>query len=410
MPSVFSTIVYLITKYLEFGIVGLLTLFYSTTVSEQVLANSSITFIIISYSIYIAAGYPSGVIKETSILKNEFERYRILGTGIMVAIIIFLMLFVLATCCRVNFYIYIALIIGGANHLKTSVQSVYRVLNMDFQLSLLNVSWALVFLLLYAGGYYSEANFTKYELFFGSWALSALSVSLIFLVYTSHLLLKKIALQDVFDWNAFYIVIKSSFYILIINLCTLILISYDRGLLNYLGKSSAIISRFQFMDTLSNVYYMGITSVLYIHVPNIIRVYSDRTISKQEINSLANKITKMLLICGLIYAGIGYAFLVYIDKYTDAYGVLAGMISLKTTVVIIGLLGTVYMAKSEEKNYSAKFLCALLLNLAFETAYIYASAESNLWLAPFVASISAIIFILFILNDLGSRAFREVAV
>lgn len=204
--------------------------------------------------------------------------------------------------------------------------------------------------------------------FFISWNVALYAVSVPFLCYNiaTHLKCKKY-IEVLSDFNnQFLKIIGASKYILITMLCSTVILTYDRVWLNYIGCNSDIVSMFQFVDVLSNVYFLGITSIIYYYTPSMIKIYS----SREGVNVFEKNFNMggyLLLAAYFVFISFGLLCLYATGRGTLDYVIVFCLVSLlKSSIVLLGIIANYLLAVGREKFLAkiySSIVCILIVLL-----------------------------------------------
>lgn len=360
---------YVLATYSEFGLVALLTLYFTNMASQQALADSSIAFIVISYSTFLALGFHNGAIRDGAISSTVEEKERILRLEIWFSALIALLLTAAALVCRDHLYLMAGLFIGGVNHLKTACQTVFRLLGMDMQLNILNVSWATMFfatfglvLLLFKG--------SALELqFFGAWSLAAFAVVFSFFIYCWRML--RASDDDRTESiRLFWKILSASKYMFLMASGLVVVLTSDRLVLNLLAAAEKVRADFQYIDVLTNIYFLGVTSVLYYFTPGLLKRFSGEDAAEVAFQ-------KMMVNCALYLSGVALMFVLAITVFLLLVGrfdwamfaILVSMLLLKTMLICLGFVCNFYLAQRLENVLAAAYLGLMVIGLVLSFTF-----------------------------------------
>ncbi|WP_406821270.1 hypothetical protein ACJA3S_06855 [Pseudomonas sp. KnCO4] len=388
----------MVATYSEFGLVALLTLYFTNMASQQALADSSIAFIVISYSTFLALGFHNGAIRDGAISTTVEEKERILRLEIWFSALIALLLAAAALACRDNLYLMAGLFIGGVNHMKTACQTVFRLLGMDMHLNMLNVTWAGMFfvsfgliLLLLKGG--------ALELqFFGAWSLAAFTVVFSFFVYCWRKL--RTSTNDrTENIHLFWKILSASKYMFLMASGLVVVLTSDRLVLNLLGAAEKVRADFQYIDVLTNIYFLGVTSVLYYFTPGLLKRFSGEDAAEDAFQ-------EMMVKCALYLSGVVLMFVLVITVFLhligrfdwSMFGILISMLLLKTMLICLGFVCNFYLAQRLEKVLAVAYLGLMVigLGLSFAFGHLFMGAPLIVFLpllnALLVGAVVAVLF------------------
>ncbi|WP_104401024.1 hypothetical protein [Vibrio penaeicida] len=271
---------YLFFNYMEFGIFALISIYFSSVASSEELASSSVSFIIISYSAFASLGLFSALIKESAISGRDRTHINyIIKVGNIYVVAVFSIFAFMLYLLFVNLFnwerayvefISFGLLIGGMNLVKSYCQSYFRIYKLDKALNVTNLSWVLVFGFCFLIGYFLFA-FPLVQSFFVSWALGLILCYGVALIHIS----RKVFREKNITRFSSVTIIASSFHLFLNSVNLTLILTFDRLLLNFIGADVEIIAKFQFSDMISNIFFLGFSSVIYYLTPNMIYKFSN---------------------------------------------------------------------------------------------------------------------------------------
>ncbi|MHC8355010.1 hypothetical protein ACYZTL_07210 [Pseudomonas sp. LB3P81] len=396
---------YVVAAYSEFSLVALLTLYFTNTAAQHVLADSSVTFIVISYSTFLALGFHNGAVRDGAISESEREKNDILRLEIYFSAVVAALLIFSAVVFRNNFYLMAGLLIGGVNHLKTSCQTVFRLLEQDNLLNSMNISWAVMFFVTFSTAALTKIDAELHLMFFGCWILSAFVVVLSFYIYCMiKLKVFKINLGD--GRKLFVKILSSSKYMFLMSSGLVVLLTSDRLVLSFLGASDKVRADFQYVDVLTNIYFLGVTAVLYYFTPGMLKMFSETSgASHQDFLSIARKCCTYLAGAFVAFLSMVLLYLVVLGKFSvGLVEVLVSMLLLKTALVVLGFVCNFYLARKLEKLLAFCYLLLMgggfLVSLLFSSIFL---ASPVLVFLPFLNFLIVSILVLFLVKNLYVR-------
>lgn len=404
-----GAIKYVLATYSEFSLVALLTLFFTNFANQQVLADSSITFIVISYSTFLALGFHNGAIRDGAICVDGEEKENILRLELYFSAFIAVLLVLSAIIARNNFYLMVGLFIGGINHLKTSCQTVFRLKGMENLLNTLNVAWASVFFVSFSVLTWLKGDMALEVRFFSAWAGAASLVvcSLyIFCLFT----LSTIRPSPVLMRELFFKILSSSKYLFLMASGLVVVLTSDRLVLNALDAAEKIRADFQYVDVLTNIYFLGMTSVLYYFTPGLLSRFSGKGGEHQaEFKSMASKYMTCLFGVALAFVLAITVFLLFLHRFSwGLLGILVSMLAVKTMLVCLGIVCNFYLAQRLERILAVAYLGLMVLGLSLSFIYSYLFIGSTMLIfLPLLNATLVGILIVYLLKRIGLRAKYE---
>ncbi|ONH56710.1 hypothetical protein SAMN04490182_0861 [Pseudomonas cedrina] len=400
-----GAIKYVVATYSEFSLVALLTLFFTNLASQQILADSSIAFIVISYSTFLAFGFHNGAIRDGAICISGDEKENILRLELYFSAVIAVILVLSAMVFRSNFYLMSGLFIGGINHLKTSCQTVFRLKGMDNLLNALNVAWASVFFVAFSLLTWLRSDIALEIRFFGAWAGAAsLVVCSLYLFCLSTL--NTTQPSPVLMRKLFFKILNSSKYMFLMASGLVVVLTSDRLVLSALDASEKTRADFQYIDVLTNIYFLGMTSVLYYFTPGLLNRLSGK---EGEHHSDFKSMTKKYIIC---LFGVAIAFMLAITIFLliihrfgwDLFGILFSMLTVKTLLICLGMVCNFYLAQRLERILAIAYLGLMALGLSMSFVYAYLFIRSGLLIfLPLLNAILVGILAVYLLKGIGGR-------
>ena len=367
-----GAIKYVLATYSEFSLVALLTLFFTNMASQQALADSSVAFIVISYSTFLAMGFHNGAIRDGAISTSNDEKNDVLRLELYFSAFVAFSLMIAAVVARDNFYLMAGLFIGGVNHLKTACQTVFRLQGMDLLLNTLNVAWATVFFVSFSLLAWLSQGIALEVRFFSAWGASAAFVICVFFAFCLFTL-KAFRPPATANGALFFKVLSSSKYMFLMASGLVVLLTSDRLVLNTLEAAEKVRADFQYVDVLTNIYFLGMTSVLYYFTPGLLKRFSGIDATHQgTFTAMVTKYAAYLLGIVIFFVLVMVVFLLVIDKLSWALlGVLVSMLTLKTLLICLGFLCNFYLAQRLEKILAASYLVLMLVGLSLSFLYGY---------------------------------------
>ncbi|PWB36013.1 hypothetical protein DCO48_00775 [Pseudomonas sp. SDI] len=360
---------YVLATYSEFSLVALLTLYFTNMASQQVLADSSIAFIVISYSTFLALGFHNGAIRDGAISSTVEGKERILRLEVWFSAVIALLLMLAAFICRERFYLMAGLFIGGVNHLKTACQTVFRLLGMDMHLNTLNVTWAGTFFVSFGLVLWLFKGHALEIQFFGAWSFAAFVVVFSFFVYCWRKL--NISSNDRSeDIKLFWKVLSASKYMFLMASGLVVVLTSDRLVLNVLGAVERVRADFQYIDVLTNIYFLGMTSVLYYFTPGLLKRFSGENAADGDFQSMMIKYTGYLSGVMMVFVLAIMVFLQLVGRFDWALvEILVSMLLLKTMLICLGFVCNFYLAQRLEKVLAVAYLGLMVVGLGLSFVF-----------------------------------------
>jgi hypothetical protein len=396
---------YVVAAYSEFSLVALLTLYFTNTAAQHVLADSSITFIVISYSTFLALGFHNGAVRDGAISGSESEKNDILRLEIYFSAVVAALLIFSAMITKDNFYLMAGLLVGGVNHLKTACQTVFRLLEEDALLNSMNISWAVLFFVTFSAATIIEFNIELHVLFFCCWIFSAFTVVLCFYIYCMiRLNVIRINVED--GKKLFIKILGSSKYMFLMSSGLVVLLTSDRLVLSFLGASDKVRADFQYVDVLTNIYFLGVTAVLYYFTPGLLKMFSEKAgTSHHEFLAIARKCCVYLVAAFIAFLSVVLLFLVVVGKFNASLvEVLISMLLLKTALVVLGFVCNFYLARKLEKLLAFCYL--LLMGGGLLASFLFSSfflTSPILVFLPFLNFLLVSILALFLVKEIYVR-------
>ena len=376
-----KAILFLVTSYYEYAVVGLATLFFVTTSSQQIVGESSITFLTISFGVFFALGIHNVIVRDGSLVernlskKKQLIKIEILFTIFVCVIVIFLMFF-----SRDEWFTYGLFIVAG-NQLKIAAQTVSRVTNNDRVLNILNILWPSLFLINIL--IFKFLSIPSEKSLFISWGASLIVVSIpvLFGLFKVNRLQVFLTISDLLVLKQ--LLTKAKWFVVSM-FATTLFISADRLFLNLFDYDPKFISIFQVSDVVSGIYFIGASTVLFYFTPNLLIKFASG-ISHFEL-------TRFVLRSLLINVCTAFTFFVLVltfekiiqlcfdfdfdfDFDFQFYLVFLFMLLLKSAIISYGILGNYLLAKNKERtlaifNIFLMVVCVLVtcLLVSFELA------------------------------------------
>lgn len=344
--------VYSVSKYIELGLHALVLLHFATTVGPAEYGETAASLLAITYSAFIVLGMNGAYVKYYSLAKDNVDRVNLSGfclisnAGAASLAFFFVFFFVKQD------YVLSVAIICAFNLLKGAEQSILRAsLNVNY-LAILNTLFSFLFASIYAYSYLLLENMDNHS-FFRSWSIS-LVVTVVLGIY---MLFYKGLIAQIFTKN-FAVFFKSNFLKLFSNgillalltFSSIFFISSDRIIMIWLSLDSEIVGRYQFADSVTNIFYMGSSALLYLLTPFYTRRLNNREISPDQFIKTgvlvgAAWVLTLLIFLVMAYFGVSHFAPGYIEGFKTV--MLLGV--LKYTLLFIFIPSTLYMTFHKEK-------------------------------------------------------------
>lgn len=367
-----GAIKYVVATYSEFSLVALLTLFFTNMASQQALADSSVAFIVISYSTFLALGFHNGAIRDGAISASAEEKDDILRLELYFSAFVALFLIIAAVIARDNFYLMAGLFIGGVNHLKTACQTVFRLQGLDLLLNTLNVAWATVFFVSFSLLAWLAHGIALEVRFFSAWGAAAAFVICVIFAFCLFKL-KAFKRHATVNRALFLRVLSSSKYMFLMASGLVVLLTSDRVVLNALDAAEKVRADFQYVDVLTNIYFLGMTSVLYYFTPGLLRRFSSVDVKHQgAFAAMVAKYATYLLGVVILFVLVIIVFLLVIHKFSwSLLGVFVSMLTLKTLLICLGFVCNFYLAKRLEVVLAVSYFGLMVVGFSLSLLYGY---------------------------------------
>lgn len=381
-----NLIAYLLFNYIEFGVFAIINMYFVSIASESELARSSTTYLLISYSAFCSLGLFGSIIKEASMSGRTKEEINFLlrfgQKFLILTLIVFACVIAFIIQMSYSYYISLGLLIGMLNLIKNYCQNYFRINLLDKYLNLSNVFWVMIFVASFA---YLSLNYeyeTSYA-FFLSWALGLLVSYGIALILISINLAKPNKTQNVELKTIF----NSAVHLLINTVGLTIVITADRLVIKYLGYSDYYISIFQFSDSVTNVFFLGLSSIIYYLTPTMFGKYSSEDGSEKFSQSI-NYIIKSLVLCYILFMIISLALVIIVNKFSyEQYLVIACHTAFKAGLILYSVYLTFLHSQRMEnlasKSYSIMSIIILAMTYIFLTGAKQIIHEAALYVSLF---------------------------
>jgi len=367
-----GAIKYVVATYSEFSLVALLTLFFTNMASQQALADSSVAFIVISYSTFLALGFHNGAIRDGAISASTEEKDDILRLELYFSAFVAFFLIIAAVIARDNFYLMAGLFIGGVNHLKTACQTVFRLQGLDLLLNTLNVAWATVFFVSFSLLAWLAHGIALEVRFFSAWGAAAAFVICVIFAFCLFKL-KAFKRHATVNGALFLKVLSSSKYMFLMASGLVVLLTSDRVVLNALDAAEKVRADFQYVDVLTNIYFLGMTSVLYYFTPGLLKRFSSVDVKHQgAFAAMVAKYATYLLGVVILFVLVIIVFLLVIHKFSwSLLGVFVSMLTLKTLLICLGFVCNFYLAKRLEVVLAVSYFGLMVVGFSLSLLYGY---------------------------------------
>ena len=404
-----GAIKYVLATYSEFSLVALLTLFFTNMVSQQALADSSIAFIAISYSTFLALGFHNGAIRDGAISASVEECEDILRLELYFSAFVAFVLMTAAVAAHESFYLMAGLFIGGVNHLKTACQTVFRLQGMDALLNTLNVVWASVFFISFSLLAWLSQQVALEVRFFGAWGASAAFVICSFFAFCL-ISLQAFRPSMTASRALFFKVLSSSKHMFLMASGLVVLLTSDRVVLNVLGAAEKVRADFQYVDVLTNIYFLGMTSVLYYFTPGLLKRFSGVDSAHQgAFAAMMTKYAAYLLGVVIFFAFAIFVFLLVIGRFSwELVGVFVSMLTLKTQLICLGFVCNFYLAQRLERVLAIAYLGLMVAGLSLSFGYGYLFVGTT-WLVflPLLNALLVSVLVIYLIKRISAQDKHE---
>lgn len=372
---------------------ALVVLNFAKMAGPTVFGELSSYLLIVTYSAFSVLGLNASFVKEFSLFDKQVDKHRLynltffytLLTGFLVALI--------------------CLSIGGEGSnslalicffglLRGLFQSALRARLAVLPLSFFNFVFSILYLIFYIvfvayPGVYIVENFLL------GWSLS-LVVSCIFGLYLlRHSLLVKSSYFVLGIKDIALRMLLGSVFLFLISLGNMMLVSFDRVLLNLMGMPSKNIGLYQFADNVSSIFYLGSSALLYLLVPIYIKKLSSGDMSPQEFEAKFLKVAFIWLIPLVVFLGGAYMLLLFFfEVYLESYLSLFLLTVSKYITLLLFVPVTIFSALSNEKKLVNYYLISIIPMVALQWALLYFVPEYY-WGLAVISSIFAFVIFCF---------------
>ncbi len=359
--------IYSISKYVELGTNAFILLHFANLVGPVVYGEAASSMLAITYSAFLVFGINGAYVKFYSMESNEviaqqFSSFNLVYNFIMSCICYFFVLIII----NVPYAYYVAGICS-LNLLRGSIQSIFRASVKSKLLAVFNMTFAIFFLVIYFASIWQSQTVNNTDLF-RSWCF-ALSISIVFgfyIIYKQNMLFSLISCELYrFIQEKFILMLKNGFYLVLLTFASIIFISSDRLMLVLLNYDSSKVGYYQYADSISNIFYMGSSSLLYLLTP----IYTRKL--KQACLSIDDFVDKGIRV-GALWGGVVVGFVlvayggihIFAPKYISAWPTVTLLSVVKYFLLLMFIPSTIFMTLHRESiliKFWYSFLPILLL-------------------------------------------------
>ncbi|SCZ27866.1 MULTISPECIES: hypothetical protein [unclassified Pseudomonas] len=395
VPELKGALRYVFFVYSEFGLVALLTLYFINAAPASMLAESSITFIVISYSTFLAFGFHNGATRDAAVATTLEQRNEILRLELLFSSAVALVLLGIVLVFNPDFYLMAGMMIGAVNHLKVACQAIFRLNGENNRLNLLNVSCALAFFLLFTLSQGFAWPLPLEQAFFLAWLTATCLVVAIFYVVCG----RKVGLfsRRPYDLSLFFRILKASKFMFVMAVGGSVLLTSDRVMLNLHQAGELIVANFQYVDTLSNIYFLGLSAVLYYFTPNLLRRYNSAGEEEGAANFLRSMKMMLFALVGvvLLFLVCASVLLFFLGRLEFVmFELLLSMLLMKSAMIMLGIVCNFYLANSGERRLAGYYIVVTCISLL--ATHLWVSLFSNAQMIFFLPLLnSAFIVVMF---------------
>ncbi|MBF0170721.1 MAG: hypothetical protein HQK87_06500 [Nitrospinae bacterium] len=355
-----SVSIYTIGKLAEMGIVALVYLGYATQAGPARYGEVAESMLVITYSAFLILGINGSYVKYFSLEKSVSARRMLSSFNVGYNVLLGAAAFGLGVMLIDRPY---APLVGGIcalNLMRGSVQTLLRAHVMSGALSAFNVSFALLFGVLFLTVVDDNASF------FGAW-FAALALSLppgLWLVIRRRIVSWEYRRLLRFTRSRFATLFKNGVLLAALTFAGIFYLSSDRIILIALDYPEAGVGLYQFADNVSGIFYLVSSSLLYMLTPVYIGRLERREITLAAFAAQGGKVALVWLGVLVLFVGaawIGVTF--FAPAYVAALPTVAFLAATKYVTLILFIPGTAAMAYHREGRLLAAY-GAMMLPLA----------------------------------------------
>lgn len=389
---------YSLAKYIELGSVAIILLHFANIVGPDIYGETATSLLIVTYSSFFVLGINGAYVKYYSKENNRsvrilYSSFNFYYNTFMSVILLGLILFFLK-----YEYAYLIAIISALNIIKGSIQSILRACLKINHLSLLNLLFGISFSCIYIYMYMSSLKYDNLILF-TSWAYS-LSLTIVFglcAILKLKLLYRASRKRLIcFLYKGSNKIVKSGFKIALLTLASISILTSDRIVMINYGIEKHIVGLYQYADNISNVFYLAMSTFLYLLTPIYINKLHNNEIGIKQFMHKFLRYAFMGFITVILFCIIAYYFIVYVTPvYTDAFLTILLLSLVKYFVIVMFIPNTIFFLKDCEKDMLKIYFVIIPVMIASQIIIALYYAENTLIYMPLSSMISVlIVFIL----------------
>jgi len=364
---------YAIGKYIELGALAFLSFHLAFYVGPQAFASITIPMLIITYSALIMTGLNQAYMKHFS-LESEPVNHKRLTSFIfccnLIASLIVCLFVLIFYQDKLVFYVSL---IAPFNVIRGAIQNTLRTNIMPILLAIFNLFLPIIFASFYFLNLLATDS-VDIESYFQAWFIGIVSSSLVGII-----IIIRASLISVSLINDFLIMVKERGALILIDglklsslsILVIVFLSVDRLILANSSIASVLMGNYQFAETLSNVYYMGITSFLFMLSPVYLRKLKEGDISVERFIVLAKLAFVLLSVGYFIFVGFCYLLIQFVYfEYAQAMLPLLGIAASKTLLAILFFPVTLLTVINRENSIVRYYAMFAMLSVAGQLIFV----------------------------------------
>ncbi|XOV79193.1 MAG: lipopolysaccharide biosynthesis protein [Aestuariibacter sp.] len=389
--------VYSLSKYFEMFVVAFIMLHFAKYVGAEVYGEIASSLIAVTYSAFIVLGINGAYVKLYSLCSDAYKMKRLSTFCLMFNLLGALIAFITVFLLNSKSFAALVGLICACNLFRGAVQSILRATMQTMTLSLYNFLFALIYMVVYGTLIYSDYANSETLIFFawGAGAVTSVIMGIIILVKNDLISLPPLSQFKSFVAENSPVFLKNGVKLASLTFASIFLMSSDRILLINLDFSSEIIGFYQFADSVSNVFYMGSSALLYLLTPHFTREINEGRLSPERFIKKGGQFGLIWLPTLLVFLGVSFLVIRELfPEYKEAVPTIWILSVTKYLMLLMFIPNIICMTFNIEMRLLHIFSVAILLCVLVQFALCVLFPENVLEFLPLTSSICVFVVLL----------------
>jgi hypothetical protein len=385
--------------------IALILLDFANRVGPAKFGETTLPMLAITYSIFIIMGVNGSFIKFHSLSSQSSEKKYLSTFNFFYNLIFSLLLIIIVTwVTRADYAIFVGLI-SGFNLVRGSIQSILRAKQYVFELAVYNFLFAVIFGISYINVIYTIQG-VDINSFFQVWAYSlfgAIVIGCVFL-YRKSVIYSIINLKFlIYFRDNIKRIVTNGIILVIMGACALSFISFDRIVLLIVGIEMDLIGRYQYAENISNIFYRGFNTLIYLLNPIYISKLSKQQLKVKTFIDRSQKIAFLGLLFVVAYAFVAkYGIREFAPDYDKLFFLILELTMVKYLLLLMFIPFIIHVAFNKEKSLLIKYLTMAIILIIFQLGLVILLKENSIYYLPMVS-----MFVLFALYFISMNKIYE---